>query len=991
MHINNHTYFSLRYGTLSLRELISIAKEQHLKEFLLTDINSTSAVLEFIRLCKKEGIRPIVGIDFRNNAQQEYIAIARDNEGFMELNRFLSEHLMAKKALPARAPHFKHATVIYPFSKARNIHLREHEYIGVRPDEVQRLSYSSLRYMSDKMVILAPLTFLSKQGFNTHCILRAIDNNTLLSKLHPSQKASEADIFIPENSLSTRFKDFPDIIENTKRVLNESHINFEYGVSQNKDLFLNTRDEDAILLRKLTMEGLIYRYGEAPDGETSSYHEEALLRVEKELKMIDELGFNAYFLIAWDIIRYAQSKGYDHVGRGSGANSIVAYCLRITDVDPIDLDLYFERFINQFRSSPPDFDIDFSWQDRDDITRYIFDKYGWEHTVLIATYNTFREKAARRELGKVFGLPKEEIDRLDYSNRSYRPGDKVIDTIYRYASILNGFPNYLSVHAGGILITERPVHYFSATELPPKGFPITQFDMISAEDVGLYKFDILSQRGLGHIRDSVDIVKENQGIDIDVHNIAKFKADPKIRELIRDGKTMGCFYVESPAMRMLLSKLKCQDYRTLVAASSIIRPGVARSGMMREYIQRFHNPNDYESIHPKMDELMGETYGVMVYQEDVIKVAHHFAGLTLAESDILRRGMSGKYRSRSEFQRLTQKFMDNCREKGYPEKITKEVWRQIESFAGYSFSKAHSASYAVESYQSLFLKAHYPKEFMVAVINNFGGFYRTEFYVHEARMAGAEVKHPSINSSQRLTCIKGDTIYLGFIHIKSLERKVTRAFLEEREKNGPYLSFEDFTDRNYLSLEQLTLLIRACAFDDFTLNKKKLIVKANLMIHKSEYANSDHPPPLELFTFPRKRWTLPDLHYDPIENAYDDIELMGFPLINPFELIVEKIDDKIKARDMAKYHKRMIIMYGYLVTIKSTVTIKKDRMQFGTFLDSEGYFFDTTHFPDSIRRYPFVGRGVYRIKGKVTSDFGFYSLEVIAIQKLGILSDPRYS
>lgn len=983
MHINNHTYFSLRYGTLSIRELINIAKQQELKEFILTDINSTSAVLEFIRLCKSEGIRPVIGVDFRNNAQQEFIGIAKNNEGFEELNRFLSVYLMEKRPIPAIAPDFKHVTIIYPYVKARKMHLKEYEFIGIRPDELQRISYSSDHYLSKKMVVLAPLTFLSKKGYNTHSILRAIDNNTLLSKLHPSQKACENDVFIPAAELTQQFNEFPEIIENTTSILQNSHIDFEFGHSKNRELFGASKKEDAALLRKLAIEGMEYRYGTA--------NPEATRRIEKELKVVDQLGFNAYFLITWDIIRYAKSKGYDHVGRGSGANSIVAYCLRITDVDPIDLDLYFERFINQFRSTPPDFDIDFSWKDRDDVTHYIFDKYGLEHTVLIATYNTFKEKAARRELGKVFGLPKEEIDRLDYSNQNYKPGDKIVDTIYRYAEILNGFPNYLSVHAGGILITEKPVHYFTATELPPKGFPITQFDMISAEDVGLYKFDILSQRGLGHIHDSVEIVKKNQAIEVDVHNIVSFKSDPKIRALIREGKTMGCFYVESPAMRMLLSKLKCQDYKTLVAASSIIRPGVARSGMMREYIQRFHHPNDYKSIHPKMDELMKETFGVMVYQEDVIKVAHHFAGLTLAESDILRRGMSGKYRSRTEFTRLTQKFMDNCRAKGYPDKITKEVWRQIESFAGYSFSKAHSASYAVESYQSLFLKAHYPKEFMVAVINNFGGFYRTEFYVHEARMAGAEIRHPSVNHSSRLTNIKGDVIYLGFIHIKSLERKVIKQFLSEREESGPFLSFEDFVERNSISLDQLTILVRACAFDSFTKNKKQLMVKANLIVQKNEYiaANSTTTP--ELFTFPRKRWELPKLHYDPIENAYDDIELMGFPLINPFDLIVEKIADRIKARDLAQYYKKVIIMYGYLVTIKNTITIKKDRMQFGTFLDSEGYFFDTTHFPDTTSRYPFVGRGVYRIKGRVTSDFGFYSLEVIAIQKMGIRPDPRYS
>lgn len=981
MHLNNHTYFSLRYGTMSVGQLIDQAQENGLNELVLTDINTTSATIEFIRLCKKAGIRPIVGIDFRNGTQQEFIGIAKNNNGFMALNRFLSEHLCTKTPLPPVAPALPDCFIIYPLSKARKLELQPHEFIGIQPDEVQRMNYTADRYLSNKMVILSPFTFPSKTAYNIHLLLRAIEHNTLLSKLHPSQKASETDRFVTDDVLHTRFKEFPEIIGNTQQIIADSHIDFTFGTSKNKERFSASKTQDARLLRKATYSGMAYRYG--PD------NNEAKKRIENELQLIDELGFNAYFLIAWDMIRYAKSQGFDHVGRGSGANSIVAYCLRITDVDPIDLDLYFERFINRFRSSPPDFDIDFSWKDRDDITRYIFDKYGTDHTVLLATYNTFQEKAARREIGKAFGLPKEEIDRLDYT--PFNPNDRVINAVYRYAAKIKGFPNYLSVHAGGILITEKPVHYYTATDLPPKGFPITHFDMISAEDVGLYKFDILSQRGLGHIRDSVQIIKQNRGVDIDVHNIAAFKADPKIKALIRDGKTMGCFYVESPAMRMLLSKLKCQNYKTLVAASSIIRPGVARSGMMREYIERFHRPDSYQSIHPKMDELMQETYGVMVYQEDVIKVAHHFAGLTLGESDILRRGMSGKYRSREEFQRLTEKFMSNCRKKGYPETVTKEVWRQIESFAGYSFSKAHSASYAVESYQSLYLKAHFPKEFMVAVINNFGGFYRTEFYVHEARMSGAKIHHPDINLSDNLTSILGDVIYLGFIHIKSLERKTVKRLLNERQARGPYLSFEDFIDRNPISLEQLLILVRVRAFDGFNPNKKQLIVQSNLLVQRRMVSAGDHPPPPELFTFPRKEWELPALYHHPIEDAYDDIELIGFPLINPFDLLTHPVRDLIKARDLAALNQKTIVLFGYLVTVKNTVTIRKKRMQFGTFLDSDGYFFDTTHFPNTVKQYPFQGRGVYQIKGKVTADFGFHSVEVSEIRKLPIKPDPRYA
>ncbi|MEM7040900.1 MAG: DNA polymerase III subunit alpha, partial [Bacteroidota bacterium] len=363
--------------------------------------------------------------------------------------------------------------------------------------------------------------------------------------------------------------------------------------------------------------------------------------------------------------------------------------------------------------------------------------------------------------------------------------DKVVRWIYRYGQELQGLPNHLGIHPGGILISQKPIRAFAATELPPKGFPIVQFDMFVAEDAGLYKYDVLSQRGLGHIKTSYEVVRENQGHTVDVHNVRAFKADPKIAALLREGRTVGCFYVESPAMRSLLRKLRCDDYVTLVAASSVIRPGVAKSGMMKQYIERHRHwtglgadgrkeqvvttgpeamvrfaqpietPKGVQEaewyMHPKMSGILHETYGVMVYQEDVIKVAHHFAGIDLGEADILRRAMSGKYRSRNHFDLIRDQFFGNCAEYGYDEKMAAEVWRQMESFSGYSFCKAHSASFAVESYQSLYFKAHHPLEFMVGVINNFGGFYRTEVYLHEARVAGAIVHAPCVNVKMDLT------------------------------------------------------------------------------------------------------------------------------------------------------------------------------------------------------------------------------------------------
>jgi len=805
-------------------------------------------------------------------------------------------------------------------------------------------------------------------------------------------------------------------------LLDECTIAFDFHEPKNKLTFSGSRHIDRELLERETWKGAAYRYGDP----VSQVVRE---RIEKELRMIGELGFAAYFLVNWDIVRYARRKGYFHVGRGSGANSIVAYCLRITDVDPIDLDLYFERFINPYRKNPPDFDLDFSWRDRDELTAYIFRRHGSEHTALLATYSTYQSNSVIRELGKVFGLPPAEIDALQSAPDGEVIGPGLARTIRQYGALLQDFPHHLSIHAGGILISEKPITAYTALNHPPKGFPITQFSMLEAEDIGLYKYDILSQRGLGHIRDTVDLVKKNRGIDIDIHNIDDFKKDEKIKELIRNGRCMGCFYVESPAMRMLLKKLRADTYRQLVAASSIIRPGVARSGMMREYIHRNHDPSRITYIHPVMKELMEETYGIMVYQEDVIKVAHHFAGLDLSEADVLRRGMSGKFRSREEFQKIRDRFFESCARKRHSAEVTAEVWRQIESFAGYSFSKAHSASYAVESYQSLYLKAHHPLEFMVGVINNFGGFYRTEFYVHEARMQGAVIHAPDINRSGYLTDIQGRDIHLGFIHLQHLRQDTAFSIVEERERNGDFSSLEEFMRRVSVELEQLRILVRIGAFRFTGRSKKQLLWDIHLHLASGERRTETHPV---LFDDPEPRWKLPELTSNPHEDAHDEIELLGFALSSPFErmgvdslnaagaTIPQRsphlnhmdgqgssvigsvplplnpvIDPPVpasaansprsprlnKAADFGNHLHKTISILGYLVTTKPTRTVKGERMAFGTWLDEKGCFFDTTHFPGILKLHPFRGPGIYLVEGRVDEEFGFFSITVSALYK----------
>jgi DNA polymerase-3 subunit alpha len=596
-------------------------------------------------------------------------------------------------------------------------------------------------------------------------------------------------------------------------------------------------------------------------------------------------------------------------------------------------------------------------------------------------------------LGKVFGLPKAEIDQLAtngyYSRSSNFDPAKAEDTIQRlilqYGQLLKNFPNHLSIHPGGMLISEAAIYQYTAVFMPPKGFPTAQIDMFVAEKVGLYKLDILSQRGLGHIKEAIRLVRENKNISINIHEIEKFKKDPGVRNQIRSVQTIGCFYIESPAMRQLLKKLECDDYLTLVAASSIIRPGVASSGMMKAYIERFHKPDSFEYIHPIIKELLEETYGVMVYQEDVIKVAHHFAGIDMGEADILRRAMSGKYRGNKEMIRIKENFFSNCLERGYDPAVISEVWRQIESFGGYSFSKAHSASFAVESYQSLYLKTYYPQEFMVAVINNFGGFYSRELYFYELSKTGAVIHAPCVNNSDWLTCIKGQDVYTGFIHIKSLEQKAAEALIEERKRSGPYKSLADLIERTGIGKESLNYLIRlnACRFTGKT--KKELLWEANLWQDSSKTKEKQvHPA---LFEEAPLCFQLPELPAYPLEDLYDEMELLDFPLSNPFPLAATNTEHYVPAAALGQYKGKKITVLGYLITYKPVRTIRGELMCFGTFIDAALNWLDTIHFPDSLQRYPLQGNGFYALTGVVVEDFGVLNLEVSHLKKIGL--QPR--
>ncbi|MEO0789086.1 MAG: DNA polymerase III subunit alpha [Bacteroidota bacterium] len=978
------TYFSLRFGLLSPEKLVLEAQKRGLSRLVLADINNVSCVGEFVMRCRQAGIQPILGIDFRTpDYRPLYYGIAHNDEGFRELTELLSRHSLGGRPLPAVPPPMRHASIIYRKRPKAIEHFRPNEYLGIRAEDASRLRSSGLLAHRNKLVAYQPVSFLSDQeDYETHRVLRAIDQNTLISKIDVDDCARPSDFFVESGDLRKSYSTYPFLLKNAQRLLARSAIALPAGKQNNRKHFSGSAEDDFALLKKLAESGCRARYGKQAGPQVQE-------RLERELTVIKQQGFCPYYLITWDLIRYAHEAGFHYVGRGSGANSLVAYALRITDVDPLALDLYFERFINEFRSSPPDFDIDFSWRERDEVLDYLFKRYGSEYVGLIATYSTFQLRACIRELGKVFGLPKGEIDLMAARPEDFEAQHELASEVFKYALRIQHFPSHLNIHAGGVLISERPLCYHTALQAMPKGFPIVHMDMYHAEDLGFHKFDILSQRGLGHIKEAVELVKKQRGLAVDVHDLDKITRDPAVIERLRSAQCIGCFYIESPAMRGLLTKLRCETYPGLVAASSIIRPGVSRSGMMREYISRSHAPHSFEYPHPIFEQELGDTYGVMVYQEDVLRIAHHFAGLGLGESDVLRRLMSGKKAKGDAFEKLKDKYFDNCRKRGYSDELAQEVWRQMESFAGYSFCKAHSASFAVESFQSLYLKTHFPHEFIVAVINNGGGFYRAEHYFHEARMQGAQLHAPCVNHSELATTLDGTDIYVGFGHILGFEQEYARRLVAERNMGGPFRDLVDFLERVHLPNTQCDLLIRIGALRFTGRNKYGLMWAKNAWIG-SHAASCDNQA--DLFPSTEPSFELPALPDHPLDQSFDELELLGFTLVSPFVLLrdPERYAHCLMAEDLSERAGQMVEIVGYYVCAKSLRTRKGRPMQFGTWVDRSGRFFDSVHFPDVLQHTPIRGPGIYLLRGRVTLDFDFPQLEVSELELLPMVKDGRY-
>ncbi len=967
IYLNTHTHFSLRYGTLSPIQLVTEAAARGVQVLPLTDINNTSCSAEFTRLCLSQGIRPVLGIEFRTKSRLIYIGLSRNANGFESLNRLLSGHLVRGAILPERLSALPDIFAIYPELPCPLEELLPHEFVGFGlpdlPTRIQRLNTSQL----SKVVILHTINHSGRHSWHTHRLLRCIDEGIVLSRLQRDQLASPSSTWLEEDTIEMLKINYAPLIANTGKLLDRCEAALPKGGHPNLASFSESSRSDIEMLHQLCRAGLKNRYSAMKQGEASQ-------RLDHELAIIADLRMAPYYLVTWDMLRYARSQGFPFVGRGSGANSLAAYCLGITNVEPLELGLHFERFLNPQRAAPPDFDIDFSWQHRDKVLAYLFERHGLEHTALLASYNTFKGKSIVRELGKVFGLTKGEIDQIVQHpvKDNLHPDAQLI---FRYGRHLQGMPNYLSIHSGGVIISSHSIDGYTARQMMPKGLPISQCDMHHAEMMGFHKFDVLSQRGLGHIEEAVQLVEHRRGHKLKIHDMHALKRDKPTLNLLAQGECIGCFYIESPAMRGLLQKMRCRSYLDLVAATSIIRPGVAKSGMMRSFLRRRQGTESTRYLHPDLQEALSGTYGVMVYQEDVMKVVTVLAGFDASHADLLRRLMTGKEKSLEVLQQLRTRFQEGCQTKGMPADTIEELWRQIASFSGYSFCKAHSASYAAESMQSLYLKAHHPLEFITAVINNEGGFYSTEVYVHEARRMGIAVEPPCLQHGRYDTSVQVNKLILGWKHVKGFRRNAYASLENTRRTGGLFGDLTDLVERLSLSRAQMLIAVRVGGARFTGCSKRDVLLR--WLSHKPGGDRQLCMP----WSGRINTWMPPHGKEILEQQPLDELELLGFTLSDPFHLLEGPVYG-IRARELSSMAGKSVQITGYFVIRKPVTTENNRHMCFATWIDQDGEYFDSVHFPLELERFPFTGSGFYLLSGKVELDDGYPLLEIKQMRQL---------
>ena len=952
------SYYSLLRGPVSVQRLVQRAKEYGYGAIALADVNSMYGAADFCREAKKADIKPILGVEILTNTQRAAL-LAENRAGYENLCRITTARNLDAGFCLIDQLKTHHNGLICISSQEnllkalQNIFARDYLFAA------SKTTPQAERAVANKIEPIAceDFNYLDDSDIATAKLLTGIRQ---LSVAGPGpQDNCGFNKLIPETQFKRKFEDCPKALGNVEQIAQRCNFKLLNGHYFLPKLPLaGGRSADTELAR-LCHIGLAKKY--------NPIKKDIIERVEHELAVIRENRFSDYFLVVHTIVGFAKQKGIPVEVRGSAAGSLVSHLLGFTRVCPIANNLYFERFMNPGRKDCPDIDIDFCWRRRDEVIRFCYEHWGYENVAMISNINRYRRRSALRDVGRFLALEPNRINELVNARKA-----NADSPVYKLAETIIDIPRHVGVHCGGIVITPKPVSHIAPLERASKGVIITQYDKRAAEAVGLVKIDLLGNRALSTVNEAVHIIgNPAQGVDIDSID----PNDEKTAKMLTAGDSLGVFQCESPGMRQLLRGLRVESKKDAAIALSLIRPGPASGGMKAEFIERHVNRKPFQYLHPKMKDVLGDTYGVMLYQEDVMRIAVEVAGYSLAEANQFRTEVSKKVSAVRLQQQYTDFVYARAEQQGIDRRSAEAIWEQILKFAAYSYCKAHATVYANIAWQTAFLKAHYPQQFYTSLFNNHHGMYPLRVYVWEAIRHGIRILPPHVNHSEIEWSPQGRAIRAGLNIIKGLRRvglapqgaeaHPTDAIVEQR-KIKPFADIDDLRTRVKFNRPQLQNLIHVGACDGLGKNRPTMLMQ----LHS---APSD-PNQLLLFDIyynsPGK--TLPE--YDRIAKLKAEVDVTGIPFsLHPALLLQIR---HTPAAKLNKFINRQVTVAGFVAAARRARTSDGRTMGFVTLEDYSGLS-EITFFPDKIDLYRNIcsAAGPIWIRGKVTEHLSSITVE----------------
>ncbi len=993
--------YSLLYGVRRNEDLIARAAAYGAAALAITDRDSLYGVHEGRDAAAAAKLRLVIGAELTVTAPEPradepcgmpeppgatpgVFAFVKDRAGFGRLCELLSA---AKRAAGAVPGSFDLLAALRADSAGLILASGRPEVLDALAGRVPSL-YAALtphslaaaaaaRRLGIPLAALDDATFLDTDDWAVHSVLRAVALGKTVGTLAEGDRAaSDAERFLPGAEVERRLAAWPEALRAADEIVAacafekifDGYVFPDYGGEDGRS--------PAELLRRRVMEGAAKRYGELTDVHRA--------RIDKELNVIERKGFAPYFLVMDDIVAMTSRT----CGRGSGAASIVSYALSITNVDPVKYDLYFERFLNMARPDPPDIDVDFAWDERDELIRRVIERFGRDRCARVANHNTFRPRSALRETAKAYGLAEGEIARVERSVFALAEAADTVDPVwtevFSLARRIEGLPRGLSMHCGGLVIAPGPIDRYAPIESSAEGFPLLAWEKEGTEAAGLVKIDLLGNRSLAVIRDALANLEE-EGVRIDPFSWKPAEDEATIAALAR-GDSLGVFYIESPAMRQLQKKTGKGDFDHIVIHSSLIRP--AANKFIAEYVRRLKG-GAWKPLHPLLADSLAETFGILCYQEDVSKTAIALAGFDEVDADRLRKVIAKKSKG-GKLAEYEERFRAGCAAKGVDAKVVDEVWPMMLSFDGYSFCKPHSASYAMVSFQSAWLRVHHPAAFMAAVLSNQGGYYHPQAYISEARRMGLRVAGPDVNRSRIPYRGEGDCLVVGLMAIAKLSQKAREGLVAEREKRGPFADLADFSRRcgALLSREDILSLTAAGAFDSLAPDASRA-TQARVLLVETARSDRSGTGQEELFAPAR-----PGAKLRPAAPAAkrtknelrEELAALGFlrsrhPLVFWADAIMGL--NRVKAADLGAHIGSKVALVGWQITRKEVWTSKDLPMVFVSFED-ETALYETVLFPEAYERHwrLLLDARPLLLWGTVTDDQGAVSVEVERMRPL---------